>query len=88
MKHGLMMHSGAVSRLRAFNETVKPEDRDDEDLVVPENWPERGEIELKGICASYKYVNRVLLQTWKSNHCAARRWPKIKNLIWPSKTSI
>ncbi|KAK8115981.1 ABC multidrug transporter [Apiospora sp. TS-2023a] len=44
---------GAVSRLRAFNETVKPEDCDDEDLVVPENWPEKGEIELKGICASY-----------------------------------
>ncbi|KAK8053968.1 ABC multidrug transporter [Apiospora saccharicola] len=44
---------GAVSRLRAFNETVKPEDRDGEDLVVPENWPEKGEIELKSICASY-----------------------------------
>ncbi|KAK6854265.1 hypothetical protein PG995_009358 [Apiospora arundinis] len=44
---------GAVSRLRAFNDTVKPEDRDDEDLVPPENWPEKGEIELKSICASY-----------------------------------
>ncbi|KAK7931511.1 ABC multidrug transporter [Apiospora marii] len=53
IKHGLTMRSGAVSRLRAFNETVKPEDRDDEDLVVPENWPEKGEFELKGICASY-----------------------------------
>ncbi|KAK8045365.1 ABC multidrug transporter [Apiospora rasikravindrae] len=44
---------GAVSRLRAFNETVKPEDRDDEDLVPDENWPQKGEIELKSICASY-----------------------------------
>ncbi|KAK7942741.1 P-loop containing nucleoside triphosphate hydrolase protein [Apiospora aurea] len=44
---------GAVSRLRAFNETVKPEDRDDEDLVPADNWPEKGEIELKGIRASY-----------------------------------
>lgn len=60
--HELTIRSGAVSRLRAFNETVKPEDRDDEDLVVPENWPEKGEIELKDICASYKYVNGILLQ--------------------------
>lgn len=55
-----MIHSGAVSRLRAFNDTVKPEDRDDEYLVPPENWPEKGEIELKSICASYKYVKQDL----------------------------
>jgi ABC-type multidrug transport system fused ATPase/permease subunit len=45
---------GAIARLRTFNETVKPEDRDDEDIVPPEQWPQRGVVELKGVSASYE----------------------------------
>ncbi|EED19910.1 ABC multidrug transporter, putative [Talaromyces stipitatus ATCC 10500] len=44
---------GAVTRLKAFNENVKPEDRDEEDIVPPEQWPQNGLIELKGVSASY-----------------------------------
>ncbi|KAI0965812.1 putative ABC multidrug transporter [Xylaria arbuscula] len=44
---------GAISRLKTFNETVKPEDKDDEDLVPPEDWPQKGVIEMKGVSASY-----------------------------------
>ncbi|KAK7752799.1 hypothetical protein SLS62_005141 [Diatrype stigma] len=44
---------GAISRLKDFNETVKPEDRDDEDILPPEQWPQSGVVELKGISASY-----------------------------------
>jgi ABC-type multidrug transport system fused ATPase/permease subunit len=45
---------GAVARLKTFNETVKPEDRDEEDIVPPEQWPERGVIEMKGVSANYE----------------------------------
>lgn len=45
---------GAISRLKAFNDTVKPEDKDEEDVVPPEQWPQRGVIELKGVSATYE----------------------------------
>ncbi|KAI0166753.1 putative ABC multidrug transporter [Hypoxylon sp. FL1284] len=44
---------GAISRLKAFQESVKPEDRDGEDLVPPEQWPQSGAVELRGVSASY-----------------------------------
>ncbi|KAJ8120690.1 hypothetical protein ONZ43_g2663 [Nemania bipapillata] len=44
---------GAIARLKAFNETVKPEDKDEEDIVPPEQWPQSGVVELKGVSASY-----------------------------------
>jgi len=45
---------GAISRLKTFNETVKPEDQDGEDIILPEEWPSNGVIELKGVSASYE----------------------------------
>jgi hypothetical protein len=45
---------GAIARLKAFNETVKLEDRDGEDIIPPEQWPQRGVVELKGISGSYE----------------------------------
>lgn len=45
---------GAISRLKTFNESVKPEDRDEEDIVPPEQWPQSGVVELKGVSANYK----------------------------------
>ncbi|RYO90331.1 hypothetical protein DL766_003489 [Monosporascus sp. MC13-8B] len=44
---------GAIARLKTFNENVKPEDRDEEDIVPPEHWPQSGVVELKGVSASY-----------------------------------
>ncbi|KAK4463066.1 P-loop containing nucleoside triphosphate hydrolase protein [Cladorrhinum samala] len=48
---------GAIARLKTFNETVKPEDKDDEDIIPPEEWPQSGVIELKGVSASYAEEN-------------------------------
>jgi ABC-type multidrug transport system fused ATPase/permease subunit len=45
---------GAIARLQTFNETVKPEDTSEGDLVPPEDWPQKGVIELKGVSASYE----------------------------------
>lgn len=45
---------GAIARLKAFNENVKPEDKDEEDIVPAEEWPQRGVVELKGVSASYE----------------------------------
>ncbi|KAF3067612.1 Multidrug resistance-associated protein 1 [Trichoderma lentiforme] len=39
---------GAIARLKTFNDTVKPEDRDGESIIPPEDWPQRGVVELKG----------------------------------------
>ncbi|KAJ5628297.1 hypothetical protein N7490_010525 [Penicillium lividum] len=44
---------GAIARLKTFNNTVKPEDRDGEDIHAPEDWPQRGVVELKGVFAKY-----------------------------------
>lgn len=45
---------GAVGRLKNFGETVQPETKDTEDLVPPEEWPLRGNINIKDISASYR----------------------------------
>ena len=45
---------GAISRLKTFNETVKPEGRDEESIQPLENWPQSGVIELNGVSASYE----------------------------------
>jgi ABC-type multidrug transport system fused ATPase/permease subunit len=44
---------GAVSRLKAFSEDVKSENREGEDLVPPKEWPLRGAIEINEVSASY-----------------------------------
>ncbi|KAJ4290433.1 hypothetical protein N0V90_010649 [Kalmusia sp. IMI 367209] len=45
---------GAIARLKSFNETVKPEDKDEEELIIPsEQWPQTGAIEIKGVSAAY-----------------------------------
>ena len=45
---------GAIGRLKAFNENVKPEDLDEEDIIPPEQWPQSGVVEMKGVSASYE----------------------------------
>ena len=46
---------GAVSRLKTFSESVKPENLPGEDVLPPLEWPMRGSIEIKGVSASYEY---------------------------------
>lgn len=45
---------GAIARLKSFNENVKPEDRDEEDIEPPEQWPRSGVVELMGVSARYE----------------------------------
>ncbi|KAJ0120451.1 hypothetical protein J7T55_015178 [Diaporthe amygdali] len=49
---------GAISRLKTFSDDVKPEDRDDEDIVPPEQWPLTGAVKLEGVSASYDAVDQ------------------------------
>ncbi|TEY70433.1 hypothetical protein BOTCAL_0103g00160 [Botryotinia calthae] len=44
---------GTIARLKTFNENVKPEDKDEEEIVPPEQWPHSGVVELKGVSAGY-----------------------------------
>ncbi|KAM7206938.1 hypothetical protein V8F33_000037 [Rhypophila sp. PSN 637] len=44
---------GAIGRLKTFNDTVKPEDKEVEDIIPPPEWPDRGEVVLKNVSASY-----------------------------------
>jgi ABC-type multidrug transport system fused ATPase/permease subunit len=45
---------GAIARLKAFGETVTPEDTEEETAIPPEQWPGSGLIAIDGISASYK----------------------------------
>lgn len=45
---------GAIARLKTFSDDVKPEDRDEEDILPPEQWPLAGEVELAGVSAAYE----------------------------------
>lgn len=47
---------GAVNRLKTFSDNVKPESREGEDIEPGESWPQRGEIVIDGVSASYGYV--------------------------------
>lgn len=48
---------GAVSRLKNFSQKVKSECLESEDIVPPMEWPERGEIQIHGVSASYAYAS-------------------------------
>ena len=45
---------GAVARLKTFGEEVKGEDLDGEDVIPGEHWPEKGQIEIRDVSASYE----------------------------------
>lgn len=44
---------GAVSRIKTFSEKVRSENLDGEDMELPEEWPDQGSIEIRGVSASY-----------------------------------
>lgn len=44
---------GAVNRLKAFSENVKPESQTGVEIIPAVSWPHNGEIMIKNISASY-----------------------------------
>lgn len=48
---------GAISRLKTFQEDVKPEDQDGEEVIPPKHWPSLGSIEVRDLSATYEYVS-------------------------------
>ncbi|KAK7747489.1 hypothetical protein SLS53_001744 [Cytospora paraplurivora] len=50
---GLEVSLGAINRLKTFSEKVKPEQQPGEDIIPDESWPQRGEIHIRGVSASY-----------------------------------
>lgn len=57
----LETHIGAVSRIRNFTSTTKPEDTTQETAVLPPDWPAQGAIEFSSINAGYD-SNRAVLK--------------------------
>jgi ABC-type multidrug transport system fused ATPase/permease subunit len=45
---------GAISRLKTFNDTVRSESMEDEDVIPSTQWPQTGLIKLNNVSASYK----------------------------------
>lgn len=45
---------GAIARLKSFIAETKTERLDIEDETPPADWPQRGEIQMKGVVAKYK----------------------------------
>lgn len=58
---------GAISRTRSFEQETPREDRPGENMVTSEHWPERGEIVLRDVSATYGYVE--LNPFVCRNHC-------------------
>lgn len=52
---------GAINRLKTFSDTVRPESQEGEDVNPDESWPQRGEIVIQGVSASYRYVSSSFL---------------------------
>lgn len=47
---------GAVTRLKAFEQGLRAEDQPGERRIMPVGWPFQGNIQFKGVSASYGYV--------------------------------
>ncbi|EEP79833.1 hypothetical protein UREG_04679 [Uncinocarpus reesii 1704] len=56
----LETHIGAIARIKVFNETMVPEDKDSENNTPPTNWPGEGGIEFKDVSAEYRPGEPVL----------------------------
>ncbi|EZF09743.1 hypothetical protein H103_08894 [Trichophyton rubrum CBS 288.86] len=50
----LETHIGAIARIKVFNETAQPEDKEGENTQPPDNWPAQGGIEFKSVSAEYR----------------------------------
>lgn len=61
LKYWTMMESsiGAVARVKRFVDETEQEEKDGWGREVPENWPEAGEMEFKGVVAAHRYALHV-----------------------------
>lgn len=51
---GLETSLGAIAPLKTFVAETKAEDRDGEDGMLPQDWPQLGAIQMKGVTAKYE----------------------------------
>ncbi|KAI1930027.1 hypothetical protein LOZ60_001286 [Ophidiomyces ophidiicola] len=56
----LETHIGAIARIKVFNETMVPEDKESENSTPPTNWPGEGGIEFNNVSAEYRPGEPVL----------------------------
>ncbi|WEW56917.1 hypothetical protein PRK78_002374 [Emydomyces testavorans] len=56
----LETHIGAIARIKVFNETMVPEDKESENNMPPTNWPGEGGIEFQNVSAEYRPGEPVL----------------------------
>jgi ATP-binding cassette subfamily C (CFTR/MRP) protein 1 len=47
---------GAIARIKRFESQTTPEEQPGEDRISPEDWPQKGKIEIQAITARYKFV--------------------------------
>ena len=52
---------GAISRTRSFERQTPLENRSEEIVIPPPDWPSRGAIEFQNVSASYKYAKPLSL---------------------------
>ena len=45
---------GAIARLKTFEAKTVPEEKPGEDVLPPEEWPEKGSIEFRNVTATYE----------------------------------
>lgn len=64
---------GAVSRLKKFSETVKPEELEGEDVIPPREWPLKGGIRIDNVSASYGLVLLSACRFYTHPHLQQRR---------------
>ncbi|OAQ99680.1 hypothetical protein LLEC1_04113 [Akanthomyces lecanii] len=60
---------GAIARLKTFSNTVKPENQDYEDVIPAEAWPQKGEIKIENVSASYQSTD---VKTEEALHLALK----------------
>ncbi|KAE9373193.1 putative multidrug resistance protein [Stipitochalara longipes BDJ] len=51
---------GAIARIKSFAAQTQPEEQPGETQIPPEDWPQRGEIEIRKIRARYKCVTLII----------------------------
>lgn len=56
----LETHIGSVARIKNFTTNPVREDKEDEDMIPPPNWPSQGRIEFKNISAAYRQYEPVI----------------------------
>ncbi|KAJ5678957.1 P-loop containing nucleoside triphosphate hydrolase protein [Penicillium macrosclerotiorum] len=70
---GLETSIGAVSRIRSYVQSAQTEDLEHETEAIPTFWPEKGNIEIAGLTASYDSSPEPVLQDITLGICAGEK---------------